>query len=282
MTNSLQSIQPVLLAGGKGRRLWPLSRSSKPKPFLKLGGGGQTLLQQTVGRCESYRAPLVVAGYAARPHATIQLQGTRAELMFEPEGRGTAAALGAAAHYLSHKEDMVLLVMPSDHVITKPDILHQEIIHGLPYAEDGKFVCLGAKPNKARTDYGYIVGDAEIQRRGLKISHFHEKPDKAQAKSYVSTSLAFWNTGIFMVRASVYLAALHQCAGQIHEQSRLAVRFAGRQKNAIVLNADHFGKAPYDAVDHAVLEHLGADIEGIVMPVDMGWKDIGSWKALLW
>jgi len=279
----MSKIVPVLLSGGSGTRLWPLSREMHPKQFLPLVGD-HTMLQATwlrVARLASDAGPIVVANEAHRFVVAEQLQAlhtTPAAIVLEPVGRNTAPAIAAAAlEALRKTPDAVLLVLPSDHVVQTPESFHAAVRAALPAAAAGKLVTFGVVPRGPETGYGYIKavpGNGEVP---APVEAFVEKPDLARAQAYVASGDHFWNSGMFLFRADAYLAELERHAPAILAAVRASWSAARHDVDFTRLDADAFAASPSDSIDYAVMEKTEA---AVVMPLDAGWSDVGSWASL--
>ncbi|MGR4893936.1 mannose-1-phosphate guanylyltransferase/mannose-6-phosphate isomerase [Stenotrophomonas sp. LARHCG68] len=276
----MSSILPVILSGGSGTRLWPLSREAYPKQFLPLTGE-RTMLQATWLRVADVAAhpPIVVANESHRFVAAEQLQqaGTApSAILLEPIGRNTAPAIAAAAlEARRNGDDPLLLVLPSDHLINDITRFHQAIAQAATIAEQGKLVTFGIQPTAPETGYGYIKAVAGDGPRT--IERFVEKPDLATAETYVASGEYYWNSGMFLFRASRYLEELERLQPQILAACRTAWEKARRDTDFIRLDADAFKASPSDSIDYAVMEKTG---DAAVVPLDAGWSDVGSWTAL--
>lgn len=291
-------LRPVILCGGSGTRLWPLSRDTYPKQFLTLQGP-HSMLQDTVLRLRDAlpgvgvpAAPLVVCNSEHRFVAAEQLKSVGehgAQIMLEPVGRNTAPALTIAA-LQSADTDPVLLAMPADHVITDVPAFHAAVQRAFPIAASGAMVAFGVIPDRAETGYGYIrcadgparTGDAEPPAR--RILHFAEKPDAATAAAYVASGQYLWNSGLFMIRASQWLAAIGHCRPDILQACSRAMAGAVHDLDFIRPDAAAFEACPSDSIDYAVMERLPAlpdlGIAAHAVPLDAGWSDLGAWDAL--
>jgi len=277
----MSKLKIVLLSGGSGTRLWPLSREAYPKQFLPLVGD-RSLLQATWMRVRDLPGvdgPLVIANEEHRFIVAEQLQalGARAEaLILEPVGRNTAPAIAIAAlRATADGEDPVLLVLPSDHVIANEAAFRAAIVNALPVAEEGGLVTFGIVPNAPETGYGYIKAAAG---EGLRpIERFVEKPDLATAQGYLAAGDYFWNSGMFLLRASRYLEELGRNAPEMLARCREALATAAIDKDFLRLGRAAFEACPADSIDYAVMEKTD---RGFVLPVDVGWSDVGSWSAL--
>lgn len=278
MRPELSLIQPVILAGGAGRRLWPLSTPARPKPFLPLGGGGRTLLQATAARARMMKPPVVVAGAAHRAMILRDLERagvTPGRLLLEPCGRGTGAALAAAAHLCGHAGDALLLVLPSDHYIADEDGLLDAVRAGIPHAADGAAVTFGMQAVRAETRYGYIKSGAGLDGRAARIDSFVEKPPAARARDFLRAGGYYWNSGIFLIGARAALAML---PAAVSDAAGQAVRRAQARQEAVLLDEESWRQSPGVSIDRGIMERTA---RGVVIPAAIGWADIGTWPALL-
>jgi len=278
-------VQPVLLSGGSGTRLWPLSREAYPKQFLPLVGD-DTMLQATWRRVAalSRRAPLVVANEEHRFLVAEQLRVIGAptpRIVLEPVGRNTAPAIAAAA-LIARLDggDPLLLVLPSDHVVRDDAAFRAAVIAAAPAAEAGALVTFGIVPEAPETGFGYIHADAGECVR--KVLRFVEKPDAATAQTYLDDGGYYWNSGMFLFRASRYLEELGKCRPDILAAARAACAHLDRDGQLhdiefLRLDREAFAASPSESIDYAVMENTGA---AMVLPVDIGWNDVGSWSAL--
>ncbi len=297
---------PVILSGGSGTRLWPLSRALYPKQFLPLVREDRTLLQSTVERIRGYPgvgAPLVVCNEAHRFLVAEQLRTVSADpgtILLEPVGRNTAPAVALAA--LSQAEpDAMLLVMPADHVIRDVEAFHKALSDGLEPAGAGMLVTFGVVPASAHTGYGYIRVDKSGQwsvvscqllksdgprttdngppsnHGPYSVAGFVEKPDAATAGRYLASGDYFWNSGMFLFRASAYLEALERHAPDILEACRDALAGQERDRDFLRVDEEAFARCRAESIDYAVMEKTD---RAVVVPLDAGWSDVGSWSAL--
>jgi mannose-1-phosphate guanylyltransferase/mannose-6-phosphate isomerase len=276
----MNDLLPVILSGGSGTRLWPLSRESYPKQFLPLNGE-LTMLQATWRRVAPIadRAPLVVANEEHRFVAAEQLQqvGARPQaILLEPVGRNTAPAIAVAALEATRDgDDATLLVLPSDHVISDEAAFQRVVKQAMPAAIAGKLVTFGIVPASPETGYGYIKAAAGEQVRP--VERFVEKPNLATAQAYVASGEYFWNSGMFLFKASRYLAELGKFNPALLEASRKAWERASRDLDFVRLDKEAFAAVPSDSIDYAVMEKTA---DGALVPLDAGWSDVGSWTAL--
>ena len=277
----MTQLQPVLLSGGSGTRLWPLSREAYPKQFLALAGD-RTMLQDTWLRVAPLApmAPIVVANEEHRFLAGEQLRQVGVEgaaIMLEPVGRNTAPAIAAAAMQAiaATGGDPLLLVLPSDHVVREPGAFQAAVRAAVPAAEGGALVTFGIRPESPETGFGYIqAGPGEGTREVLR---FVEKPDAATAQAYLDDGGYYWNSGMFLFRASRYLEELGRFRPDMLEAVGRSFHLAVRDGDFVRLDRDAFAASPSDSIDYAVMEKTG---HAMVLPVDIGWSDVGSWSAL--
>jgi mannose-1-phosphate guanylyltransferase/mannose-6-phosphate isomerase len=278
-------IYPVILSGGSGTRLWPMSRSLYPKQLLALIGE-TSLLQQTVRRIAGqpgFAPPLIVANEEHRFIIAEQLREIGVEaagLLLEPIGRNTApAAAVAALRIAGTAADGLVLIMPSDHAIADPKAFHQAIGRAAGAAKTGRLVTFGIAPDRAETGYGYIAGGKPIEgcQGTLAVARFIEKPNAADAERYVAAGDYFWNSGIFLFPAAVYLAELERLRPDMLAACKEALAKAKSDADFVRLDKAAFEKCPGDSIDYAVMERIAS---AAVVPVSMGWSDLGSWDAL--
>ena len=276
----MTAILPVILSGGSGTRLWPLSRESYPKQFLALAGD-KTMLQATWSRVASIagHAPIIVANEEHRFVAAEQLQQVGAKpaaIILEPAGRNTAPAIATAALEATRdSQDALLLVLPSDHVIRDEQAFRDAVILAKGAAEAGKLVTFGIVPSGPETGYGYIKAAGGEGVRP--VEQFVEKPDLETARRYVDSGEYFWNSGMFLFKASKYLEELGRLQPKILEACTKAWELAKRDTDFIRLDAKAFAASPSDSIDYAVMEKTS---DAAVLPLDAGWSDVGSWSAL--
>ncbi|KMM74590.1 mannose-1-phosphate guanyltransferase [Xanthomonas sp. NCPPB 1128] len=277
----MSDVLPIILSGGSGTRLWPLSRESYPKQFLPLVGE-QSMLQATWQRAApvAAHAPIVVANEEHRFVAAEQLQqiGVKPHaILLEPKGRNTAPAIAVAALEASRDgADPLLLVLPSDHVIGDEAAFQAAVRVAAVAAEQGKLVTFGIKPTAPETGYGYIKAAAGDGARA--VERFVEKPDLATAKNYLASGEYYWNSGMFLFRASRYLEELRKFQPAIADACTTAWQAAKRDADFTRLDKDAFAASPSDSIDYAVMEKTA---DAVVVPLDAKWSDVGSWSALL-
>lgn len=284
-------LQPVILCGGAGTRLWPLSREQYPKQLLALGGD-QTMLQATADRVDAslfvadttVLPPIVVGNEDYRFITAEQLRQAghgQATIVLEPKGRNTAPALTLAAlAALDTGDDPALVVMPADHIISDMGAFRAEVVRGLAYAASGNLVTFGISPTRAETGYGYIrAGNLAGAGGGREILAFVEKPDAATAERYVGSGAYLWNSGIFMMRASVWMEQLETLQPEMLKACRTAFLERSHDRDFLRVGANAFAACPADSIDYAVMEKLPAGL-GVVIPYTSGWSDVGAWDAL--
>ncbi|MGX5730742.1 mannose-1-phosphate guanylyltransferase/mannose-6-phosphate isomerase [Pseudoxanthomonas beigongshangi] len=276
----MAALQPVLLSGGSGTRLWPLSREAYPKQFLPLAGD-HTMVQDTWLRIAplSGARPIVVANEEHRFLVAEQLRQVGApapHILLEPVGRNTAPAIACAAlQAMADGADPTLLVLPSDHVVRDAGGFRRAVQAAMPDAEAGALVTFGIVPDAPETGFGYIQAEAGEGLR--KVSRFVEKPDAATAQSYLDAGGYYWNSGMFLFRASRYLEELERFRPDIVAAVRAAFAGANSDGDFVRLDKDAFAASPSDSIDYAVMEKTD---HAMVLPVDIGWNDVGSWSAL--
>jgi len=275
-------IVPVILAGGSGRRLWPLSRKLLPKQFLPLAGR-RTMIQETALRLKGLKgcgAPVVVANQEHRFLVAEQLKevGIRpAAIIIEPAARNTAPAIAAAALVVSVTDPQaLLLVLPSDHLVDKRSF-QQDVAAARVAAARGLLATFGIKPTAPATGYGYIEAGPRMAGAVHRIKRFVEKPDLARAKRFLASGNFLWNSGIFLFGATAYLAELHRHAPKISSAARHAVAKASTDLGFVRLERKAFAASPALSVDYAVMEKT---ISGAVVKSRMRWSDVGSWSEM--
>jgi len=279
----LNIIRPVILCGGAGTRLWPVSRQQFPKQLLPLMGE-QSLLQQTAKRLsgKQFAPAVVVSGEDQRFFIKRQLQLAGAPLdtiLLEPAGRNTAPAAALAASWLSSSgRDEIMLLMPSDHVIGDRDAFIKAVETGLPEAERGAIVTFGAQPTEPNTQYGYIEARTDQSSGGVfPIARFVEKPNAETAAEYLASGRFFWNSGIFLMKASTLLDEMRQFLPSSLEAITKSVAEATTDGLFVRPSAAAFGKAESISIDHGIMEKTS---RGAVVPVQMDWSDVGAWDAV--
>jgi mannose-1-phosphate guanylyltransferase/mannose-6-phosphate isomerase len=275
---------PVVLSGGSGTRLWPLSRELYPKQLLPLVGKG-TMLQETLARIsgmDTVGAPIVVCNETHRflvAEQLLQLNAVLGPILLEPVGRNTApaVAIAALAAVQAHGDsDPMLLVLPADHVIRDVQAFRATVSLGRKAAEAGKLVTFGVVARTPETGYGYIRRGAG-EGPAYPVEQFVEKPDLATAKQYVASGQYYWNSGMFMFRAKTFLTELRALAPTMYAACVQAFTAATRDLDFVRLPAKEFGAIASDSIDYAVMEKTK---HAVVVPLDAGWSDVGSWSAL--
>ncbi|MFS2224277.1 mannose-1-phosphate guanylyltransferase/mannose-6-phosphate isomerase [Pantoea sp. B65] len=275
---------PVILAGGTGSRLWPMSRELHPKQFLRLHNM-HSMLQETLKRLEGVEtdAPVVICNQDHRFIADEQLlqMGIYSHsIILEPIGRNTAPAIALAAlHAVASGHDPVMLVLAADHIITDVAAFHYALAVALPYATQQSLVTFGITPSAPETGYGYILRGEKCGADGLacRVQRFVEKPNLTTAQNYLNSGEYFWNSGIFIFRAQRYLEELGKFRPDILQACRLAWQNSEFDKNFIHINAAAFRHCPDESIDYAVMEKTH---DAVMIPLDAGWSDVGSWSAL--
>ncbi|MFN4279073.1 mannose-1-phosphate guanylyltransferase/mannose-6-phosphate isomerase [Thermosynechococcus sp.] len=277
---------PVILSGGAGSRLWPLSRHAHPKQFMRLTPEGPSLLQQTWQRLQGLpqlQPPLVVANETHRFLVAEQFQElgvTPTRILLEPLGRNTAPAIALAALYVTEvlATDAILLVLPADHLIQDVAAFQEGLQRALAPATKDWLVTFGIRPTSAHTGYGYIrQGEALGDPYTYRVAAFVEKPDLATAETYLAEGHYLWNSGMFLFRAQSFLAELAQQQPDILHYCRLALREAREDLDFIRLAEDPFSQCPSLSVDYGVMEKTQ---KAAVVPLECGWRDVGSWSSL--
>ncbi|AMG59141.1 mannose-1-phosphate guanylyltransferase/mannose-6-phosphate isomerase [Pantoea vagans] len=276
---------PVIMAGGTGSRLWPLSRELYPKQFICLHGE-HSMLQETVNRLSGVeaRAPMVICNEEHRFLVAEQLRQINKlshNIILEPVGRNTAPAIALAAlNAVEQGDDPVLLVLAADHVIEDRAAFHQAIQAAIDYAKQGKLVTFGIVPTGPETGYGYIQrGEAlpGAENGPYQVQRFVEKPNQSTAEQYLESGEYYWNSGMFMFRAKRYLQELEKFRPDILEACRRAMANVKEGNDFISIDKDDFITCPDESVDYAVMEQTDA---AVVVPLAAGWSDVGSWSAL--
>lgn len=275
---------PVILSGGVGSRLWPLSRGMYPKQLLCLVDEQNSMLQQTVLRSESLdfvNRRIVVCNEEHRfmvGEQLNQIHGGGATILLEPEGRNTAPAIALAAFELAKDNpDEIMLVMPADHVIADIDAFHEAISQASKLAQKGDLVTFGIVPQSAETGYGYIKAGRSSDHGGFEVAEFKEKPSEEVARAYVVSGDYYWNGGIFVFTASAYLEELKRFEPEVYECASAAVSKAKADLDFLRIDETSFSQSPSISIDYAVMERTD---RAKVVPLDAGWNDVGSWSAL--
>lgn len=274
------NITPVIMAGGTGSRLWPMSRALHPKQFLKLTSN-QSMLQETVKRTEAITVQknIVICNDEHRFLAAEQLREINqlGQIILEPIGRNTAPAIALAALQLIKQDpEALMLVLAADHVIKNQTAFEQSVQKAAIAAEQGKMVTFGIVPTHAETGYGYIKrGDIELD--GFKVDQFVEKPNKEIAQQYLESGDYYWNSGMFLFKASRYLEELKQHRPDIYQACEQAMVNTAEDLDFIRVDKELFTACPSESIDYAVMEKTNS---AIVIPLDADWSDVGAWSAL--
>lgn len=275
-------LTPVLLSGGVGSRLWPVSRETHPKQFLPLASD-ITMLQETLHRTSGLDAapPMVVCNEEHRFMVAEQLRQMKLDaggLILEPQGRNTAPAVALAAIQAVAKDaDAILLVLPADHLIENTAAFVQAVQAALPLAREGRLMTFGVVPTAPETGYGYIRCGAALGDDLFELERFVEKPDAATAQGYLDEGGYLWNSGMFLLRAATYLDELGKHAPDMLDACQKAMSSSSADLDFVRPDADAFAACPSDSIDYAVMEKTAA---GGVVSLDCGWSDVGAWSAL--
>jgi mannose-1-phosphate guanylyltransferase/mannose-6-phosphate isomerase len=293
----MKTIQPVILSGGSGTRLWPLSREQYPKQLQPLNGE-ESLIQTTALRLDRYIGPervadpIIVSNEEYRfivAEQFRQIDRPISSIILEPAGRNTAPALTVAALLAQGQkpanDETILLVMPADHLISDPAAFCAAIETGARLAADGAIVTFGIVPDRAETEYGYIQrGEQRANESACQLQRFVEKPDQETASRYLSAGDYLWNAGIFMVRIDSWLQAMSRYGPEILTSCQAAHQHGAADGKFFRLEAAAFLTSPSNSIDYAVMEPLTADTQAtshaVVVPLDAGWSDVGGWEAL--
>ncbi|ANB03388.1 mannose-1-phosphate guanylyltransferase/mannose-6-phosphate isomerase [Ectothiorhodospira sp. BSL-9] len=277
-------IVPVILSGGAGTRLWPMSRQHYPKQFLPLTGQGQTMLQATLARLPkdpAMVAPVVVCNDAHRFLVAEQLRQTGVDpcqIILEPVGRNTAPAVALAAlEQTASGADPVMVVMPADHLVADVEAFQRALAEAVSLAEAGDLVTFGVVPTEPHTGYGYILADEAKGRSGAPVKAFVEKPDRSTAEDYLASGDYYWNSGMFVFRASAYLDELQQHAPDVLEACRRAMEGTQADLDFLRVDREAFAACRSESIDYAVMEKTR---RAVMVPLDAGWSDVGSWESL--
>ena len=277
-------VVPVIMAGGTGSRLWPLSRELKPKQFLPLTDDQRSMLQATVDRLQGLPvAPLtVICNEEHRFLAAEQLRNTAgaqgASIVLEPAGRNTAPAIALAAlHAIQSQPDATLLVLAADHLISDVPAFQAAVRAAMPLAAVGKLVTFGVVATHPETGYGYVERGEPLPQGGFAVSRFVEKPDAATAQQYLDSGRYYWNSGMFLMGAQRYLDELARWQPEMLAACQRALNDARADLDFVRVGKAAFEACPADSVDYAVMEKTR---DAAVVPLDAGWSDVGSWSAL--
>lgn len=274
-------MQLVIMAGGTGSRLWPVSRSNFPKQFINLMTN-HSMLQDTVLRTPPnlLSEPYIICNESTRFLVAEELQSINSDkpnIILEPVGRNTAPAIALAAFDAVNKgHDPVMVVLASDHVIKDEVSFHEALVDAEQAALDNKLVTFGVVPTQPETGYGYIL-QGEALEQGFKVAQFVEKPDLATANEYLLSGKYLWNSGMFAFKASVYLKELNKYSPKIYNICQKAVQNSSEDLDFIRIPKEIFAECPDDSIDYAVMEKTS---DSVVIPLDAGWSDVGSWSSL--
>ena len=285
-------IIPTIMAGGAGSRLWPLSRDLYPKQFLKIAGD-ESMLQQTFSRLQGieHQLPLLICNEDHRFIAAEQMRLGGFEhsgIILEPGGRNTAPAIALAAlkaleQVAGSDIEPILLVLAADHLIENQGAFQRSVNQALAHAEAGQLVTFGIVPTAAETGYGYIKRGASHSNTAFKVDSFVEKPDLYTAQAYLDSGEYYWNSGMFMFKASQYIEELRRHSPAILEACQNAMSKTQADLEFVRINREAFEACPSDSIDYAVMEPV-CSVNGsnnlVVVPMDAGWSDVGSWSAL--
>lgn len=273
---------PIVMAGGAGSRLWPLSRSLYPKQFIRLASD-KTMLQETIARLDgiAHQAPVVICNEEHRFIVAEQLRqkgSKHSGIILEPVGRNTAPAIALAAlHAIKNGDDPLLLVLAADHVIENKQAFSASVHKAMLHAEQGKLVTFGIVPTSPETGYGYIQQGETVGDDAYRVAQFVEKPNCSTAESYLAQGGYYWNSGMFMFKASRFLSELEQFRPDILSACEKSISSAKNDLDFIRVCEKAFVTCPDDSIDYAVMEKTK---EALVVPMDAGWSDVGSFSAL--
>lgn len=283
--NTSRTIVPIILSGGMGTRLWPLSRENYPKQFLNLADAHLSLIQQTIKRVSDrtrFAAPVIICNQEHRFLVAEKLREigvTDAAILLEPMARNTAPAVALAAHYVkNHYQNADMLVLPSDHIIADAEAFREGVAKAERAAEQGHLVTFGITPTAPETGYGYIQsGDAVVKGESYKIARFVEKPDAKTAAQYLSDGGYAWNSGMFFFGSELFLAELAQHRPAMAKAMEKVAGSFDASFDFTRVSGDLFARVDNESIDYAVMEHTK---KAAVVPMECGWTDVGSWDAL--
>ena len=276
-------IQPIIMAGGSGSRLWPFSRQSLPKQLLSLTGSQHSMLQDTVNRLDNLSSndPTVICNeeYRFLVAEQLRLSGrNNSSIILEPVGRNTAPAIALAAFEATQNgDDPLLLILAADNHIEDISAFHHAVQTAIPLAESGKLVTFGIVPTAPETGYGYIQQGEPLGEQSYRVNRFVEKPDLDTAQNYINSGEYYWNSGMFLFRASQFLSELEQYRPEIFATCKKAISNQESNSEFIHIDKDVFLTCPGESVDYAVMENSS---NVAMVSLDAGWNDIGSWSSL--
>lgn len=283
----MTTIYPVILSGGSGTRLWPLSRATYPKQFIRFNGQNESFLQATLNRlspAKGFEKPIILCNNDHRFLVKSELEAVKIEpkdIVLEPVARNTAPAIGVAALMaVREHQDAVIVVMPSDHAMVEPGKFAEAVRRAATVAATGKLVLFGIRPTGPHTGYGYIKAGGDLdgfKGMALSVGGFTEKPDAATAETYLASGNYFWNSGIFVLHAKTLLAELGRLNPAILSAATAALDHAETDLGFKRLAKADFEKAPNISIDYAVMEKTTATA---MLPIDVGWNDVGAWSSL--
>lgn len=289
----MKNLKPVILCGGSGTRLWPMSREHYPKQLLPLVSN-DTLLQATLKRCRALKdelfsvaPPIVICNEEYRFLTAEQMRAigeTEMQIILEPFGRNTAPALTLSELYASADgTDPVLLVMPSDHVIKNEATFREAVHKGIPSVLAGNIVTFGVVPTRAESGYGYINSGAKVADGVRRIVRFVEKPDRTTAEKYIASGDYYWNSGIFMMLASTWRMAMERYQPAMYASCKAAFEEGAKDLDFFRIGREGFASCQADSIDYAIMEKVGTAADwdaGHVVHLDAGWSDVGAWDAV--
>jgi len=271
------NLEVVILAGGSGSRLWPVSRSMRPKQFLNIHDES-SMLRNTISRLNltEINSITVICNEEHRFFVSDQLQGINIEkkIITEPVGRNTAPAITLAA--LSNQEERLMLILPADHVIDNTDKFNKILIQATSIANDDKLVTFGIVPNEPNTGYGYIEADIGDDFY-FNVKSFHEKPNIDKAKEYIQSDKYFWNSGMFLFNSKKYISQIQKYREDIFSACEESIDKSDFMDNILKVDLDSFSKTPSESIDYALMEKT---TDAVVIPMEITWNDVGTWKAL--
>ena len=271
------NLEVVILAGGSGSRLWPVSRSMRPKQFLNIHDES-SMLRNTISRLNltDINSITVICNEEHRFFVSDQLQGINIEkkIITEPVGRNTAPAITLAA--LSNQEERLMLILPADHVIDNTDKFNKILIQATSIANDDKLVTFGIVPNEPNTGYGYIEADIG-DNFYFNVKSFHEKPNIDKAKEYIQSDKYFWNSGMFLFNSKKYISQIQKYREDIFSACEESIDKSDFMDNILKIDLDSFSKTPSESIDYALMEKT---TDAVVIPMEITWNDVGTWKAL--